>query len=611
MASKIRVLDELTINKIAAGEVIENPASVVKELVENSLDAGSTDIHIEISCGGRQLIRIVDNGCGMTKDDALLCLERYATSKIREVDDLSSLATMGFRGEALPSIASISKLTLLTAAEAGKDGTLVIAEGGRILKCCDAARAPGTTTEVKALFFNVPVRKKFQRSPTHDTAAVHKCVLMLALAYPAVHFTLIADQKPLLQAPTATSTLAVDQILQRSAAVLGREYLHESTSIQVVADDYQVQGLIGLPMHHRPNRSGQYLFINRRAVVSPLVSAAIRDGYGTALPNQRYPTFVLYLQLPGDHLDVNVHPQKREVRLRQEQQLRELLRKAVSGALQGESDVAASTPWPPTHQPWESLPVPASRPDYTRNQDLPLPKLPWDEIPGFSRLSEAPMPLIMRECPAEPPSQAPLFKPTAATPRVLTSLPGYLILDPSTCHGLGKGEQGLWIIDQRAAHCRLLYERLTHAAAQTAGETQPLLIPLTMHLSPSDHRVLLDALPELQRLGLEIDAFGPNTLRVQAIPVEFDGTNINDLLREMADELRSFQSQSLMEKERARRMAQRASRAALSRRSLLSRTEGDRLVEALLRCESAYLCPMGKPTITCLGPEALTKLFQR
>lgn len=603
MVSKIRVLDELTINKIAAGEVIENPASVVKELVENSLDAGSTDIHIEISCGGRQLIRIVDNGCGMTKDDALLCLERYATSKIREVDDLSSLATMGFRGEALPSIASISKVTILTATEAGKDGTLVIAEGGRILKCCEAARAPGTTLEVKALFFNVPVRRKFQRSPAHDTAAVHKCVIMLSLAYPAVDFTLVADQKLLLQAPKATATESVDQILQRSAAVLGREYLNESTSIQVVADGYQVLGLIGLPMNHRPNRSGQYLFINRRAVTSPLIASAIRDGYGTALPNQRFPTFVLHLQLPGDHVDVNVHPQKREVRLRQEQQLREVLRKAVSGALQGESDVAVSTPWPPTHQPWESLPTPASRPQYTQSQDLP-----WDNLPRFSHASEAPAPLIMRECPPEPPFQ---FTSTATTPRVLTSLPGYLILDPSTCHGLGKGEQGLWIVDQRAAHCRLLYERLTHASAKTVVETQSLLLPLTLHLAPPDHTILLDALPELQRLGLEIDAFGPTTLRVQAIPVEFDGANITELLREMADELRSFQSQTLMEKERAKRIVQRASRAALSRRSQLSRVEGDRLVEALLRCESAYLCPMGKPTFVCLGQEALTKLFQR
>ena len=339
MSSKIRVLPEDVINKIAAGEVIENPASVVKELVDNSIDAGADEIVVEISSGGRQLIRISDNGCGMIADDALLCLERHGTSKIRDIDDLFSLSTMGFRGEAVPSIASISKFTLMTCPKAEGDqpqmreGTMVIVEGGKILKACPAVRDPGTTIEVKSLFYNVPVRRKFQKSPAYDTGEILKIVSLLALANPSVKFQLISDQKMLLSTSLAKGKPFQEMFNERIISVLGADYLDDSLAVFNEKGEYRLEGVIGKPSHTRPNRTGQHLFLNQRPIWSTMISHAVREGYGTMLPTQRFPVFALHLTMPGDLVDVNVHPQKREVRLRHEQEIKQMVIGAVSQAL--------------------------------------------------------------------------------------------------------------------------------------------------------------------------------------------------------------------------------------------------------------------------------------
>ena len=303
MVSKIRVLSENSINKIAAGEVIENPASVVKELVENSLDAGATDICVEIKGGGRQLIRVTDNGSGMSADDALLCLERHATSKIRDVQDIHQITSLGFRGEAIPSIASISKFMLLTCLhEKSEEGTLVIVEGGNILKCAPAACSPGTTIEVKSLFFNVPVRKKFQKSPAYDTTEILKMLSLLALGHPDIKFQLISNQEILLNAPAPLSTSFDDQLGERINAVLGSEFFQGTCHAQGSKGDLELQGYIGLPACTRHNRTGQFLFINKRAVFSPLISYAVREGYGPSLSTNRHPLFVLHLNLSLIHI---------------------------------------------------------------------------------------------------------------------------------------------------------------------------------------------------------------------------------------------------------------------------------------------------------------------
>nr|MBA2726763.1 DNA mismatch repair endonuclease MutL [Parachlamydiaceae bacterium] len=338
MSSKIRVLSDDTINKIAAGEVIENPSSVVKELTENSIDAGATEITIEIREGGRQLIRISDNGCGMNGDDALLCLERHATSKLKAVDDIEALVTMGFRGEAMPSIASISKFTLLTrlseTAIEDQPGTMVIVDGGKIVKCCPVECSKGTTIEVKSIFFNVPVRRKFQKSPSYDAAEICRIVTLLALANPEIKFQLISNQETIISAPAFPKDSFQEALNERVQQILGNDFSRGLCPLTGMTGEYTLQGFLGLPASTKHNRTGQYLFINRRAVSSPLVSYAIREGYGTMLSTGRHPIYVLHLTMPGNLLDVNVHPQKREVRLRQEHVLKDLIIRSVSDSLQ-------------------------------------------------------------------------------------------------------------------------------------------------------------------------------------------------------------------------------------------------------------------------------------
>ena len=338
MPSKIRVLTENTINKIAAGEVIENPSSVVKELIENSLDAGASDICVEITGGGRQLIRVTDNGYGMNSDDAVLCLERHATSKIREVEDINDITTMGFRGEAIPSIAAISKFTLLTcpAPESGSDpkASMVIVDGGQLVKCCSAERSQGTTIEVKSLFFNVPVRRKFQKSPANDANEILKVMSILSLGNPNIKFKLISHHETLLVAPVSRAESFFDIMRERIALTLGNEFGGAMLPLEVESDDCSIRGFIGKPHYNRHNRTGQYLFINQRPVFSPLISSLIREGYGTTLGTHRHPVFVLHLTLPGSLIDVNVHPQKREVRLRQEEIIRRVVLQGVERALQ-------------------------------------------------------------------------------------------------------------------------------------------------------------------------------------------------------------------------------------------------------------------------------------
>jgi DNA mismatch repair protein MutL len=580
MTKRIRVLDDATINKIAAGEVIENPSSVVKELVENALDAGAHDIHIEIQCGGRQLIRVVDNGCGMARDDALLSLERYATSKIRQVEDLTDLLTMGFRGEALPSIAAISKLTLLTSIPGASEGTLILAEGGRLLRCCGAAREPGTTVEIKALFFNVPVRQKFQRSPAYDTTAIQKVVALQSLSHPEVRFTLISDQKSLLIAPAATSAGALDRLRQRVGAVLGADFVDSAMPFEVATDELKVCGLLSLPTTHRPNRGGQYLMINQRAVTSMLVSMAIRDGYGTALPVQRYPAFVLNLTVPGDLLDVNVHPQKSEVRLRNEQALRDFLRTGVSRALQREG--------PPAF----SINV-GSMPLFVGESTLP--PLPWELSVPSSAKEVAPEARLV---------------PKNSTPQVLVTLPGYVLLDPKTTQHLEADKPGLWILDQRTAHHRILYERLVVQEQSRLVEIEQLFIPMTLPLNDIERNAALEALPELQRLGFQIEPFGPSSLCLRAIPCEFRGIELKDLVLQLVQELRDYQSQGLIHAERCKNLAWKASQAALTRQRQLSLGEASQLVTELFRCENPYQCPHGHVTLTCLHSQRFAKLFQ-
>lgn len=592
MNAKIRVLSEDTINKIAAGEVIENSASVIKELVENSLDAGATDIHIEIKGGGRQLIRITDNGCGMGHDDALLCLERHATSKIREVQDIEDVGTLGFRGEAIPSIASISKFTLLTCPHTEEaTATMVIVEGGTIQKHCSAARSPGTTIEVKSLFYNVPVRRKFQKAPAHDTNEILKTVSGLALAHPTISFELVSDQESLLRARAPQDNTFLAGLSDRITAVLGREFIGQCAPVDHSREGLSIKGFVGLPTYSKPNRTGQHLFINGRAVVSPLVAFLVRDAYGTALPTNRHPVFVLHLNVPGDLVDVNVHPQKREVRLRQNDLLKQLILESVGKTLQGSAGFI-----PPPQPVLERVftPIPETNP------------LPWDEptitLEPLMREVE-PTPVIV-----EMPPQETLFVPTLTPPRVLLAVRGFILLDPASCRHLPdqvREAATLLVLDQRAAHHRVLFEQLRN---HKSAPSQPLLIPETLELTALEAACLREALPQIHAIGFDIDEFGQNTFLVRAIPAELEATDTTTVLCELVDQLRDYQSHSLPERDK--KLSSTASRFALTRKQQLTLMEAQHLVDRLFQCESPLQCPQGKPTIIGIGENQLAKQFQ-
>jgi DNA mismatch repair protein MutL len=552
---KIRVLDELTINKIAAGEVIENPASVVKELVENSIDAGSSEITIEIKGGGRQLIRITDNGCGMSFDDALLCLQPHATSKLHSIDDLHSLFTMGFRGEAIPSIAAISKFMLLTRPREEMEGALVRVEGGVIKTHAKSVCSPGTTVEVSSLFFNVPVRKKFQRSPTYDIHEIQKIVTKLCLANPHIRFQLISNEKPLLTTSFAPEGDFFQQLSDRIEAALGTDFFENLLPIDEEMKGVKLQGYIGFPAYTRPNRSEHYLFINRRAVVSPLISHAVKEGYGTALAANRYPVYVLHLTLATEGVDINVHPQKKEVRLQHDWELKEMILGSVQRALH--------------HQ------EPAI--------ELSLPAYPF---------TYEPFPEIQIE--KEPEQTEFLFeaqKEVYASPKVLSTLNRFILIK--------NPEDQLALIDQKAAQARIAYEQLLK---EEKREVQPLLIPYTFEVNALEANVIVENLALLQSMGFDVQEIGKNSFAIHALPANLEVNEVESLILEMVSELQNTQ-------EHKKKLAQIAARYASAK--VLSDFEAALLVKELMRCETTTHCPHGKPVMVSLNQEDLTNLFSK
>lgn len=624
MPQKIRVLDELTINQIAAGEVIENPASVVKELVDNSIDAGATEICVEIKGGGRQLIRITDNGCGMNADDALLCLERHATSKISNVDDIQSLFTMGFRGEAIPSIASISKFTLITAQnnidqEIGSvTGTMVIVDGGKVIQCCPAARSPGTTIEVHSLFFNVPVRKKFQKSPSVDVTEIQKMLSLLALANPYITFQLISDGKTLLKTSYNNRSELIEDLSDRIPEVLGKEFARALIPVDVTSPDFSLKGYVGVPTFNRNNRTGQHLFINRRPVYSQIISFAVKEGYGPSLAPNRYPVFVLHLDIPGDLVDVNVHPQKKEVRLRQEQQIREKITQAVEDALSANSGAFTSELMPsfaclevPTHYAVEE------KKEFIIDKPIETEKSWSDSYKSFDLPKKTPLnnsyKAIVQEEPSLFSNQTQEIKPVNAV-KIIGTIPRYIIIDANslsydaTSPIYNQTWGGLCLIDQKAAHSRVIYEKLIESQ-DTNKEIQPLLVPYVFEVTPLEGALLKENNDELKKLGIEIHQTSPNSYTLDALPAIFGNTDLSRFVSEILLCLNESKFEGFKEFER--KISYGASQAAISQKVRLNSEEAQKLVESLFSCKYPYQCPLNKSTMIYITPEELLKKFSR
>jgi DNA mismatch repair protein MutL len=612
----IRILTDRVANQIAAGEVIERPAAVIKELVENSLDAGATRIEVEFRHGGRSYMRVEDNGGGMTRDDALLSLERHATSKIVETADLDRLGTFGFRGEALPSIASVARFELQTRRGDATAGTEVAVNGGKLLHVRECGLAPGTRITVTHLFNAVPARRTFLKSDSTESAHIIQAVRLYALACPQTAFTLIEDGRILFQSPVCP-TLA-----ERVAEIFGRQLAGELLAVETAEEGIRLTGLIGRPGVSRTARHEMITFVNRRPVDSRTLNYALIESYATLLPKGRYPVAVLFLDLDPAAVDVNVHPAKREVRFRSEGQVRGFVIRAVLQKLRETGHAAPVAP--------AAADAEARQAEWLRASSFPA-STPGAGAPIAPAVSGAPpssavAPIILPAAGATPaqPSSAP-FSVFRAPPAVIvasTASPFALPRQPAlsgwrflgTAHGdyaLFESPAGVVVVDRRAAHERVWFERLQAQFVRGELASQRLLFAIPVELDAIGGALLLDRLDWLAKHDLEVGEFGRNFFRIEAVPAWLEPEVAEDFLRDVLGLIRDGRldekNPRLAEEELARLAAQKAVRLPES----TNETDALALVARLFACTQPHTSPAGRPTHFELSRGELARRFQR
>ncbi len=577
---KIRVLSDILASQVAAGEVVERPASVVKELVENSIDAGAGEIRVDVDRGGAALIRVSDDGCGMSREDALLSLERHATSKLRTAGDLAAIRTLGFRGEAVPSIASVSRFRMITREAAAVAGTEIVVEGGKLQDVREAGCAPGTVIEAKALFFNMPARRKFMRAETTESAHVEHQLRLHALAAPGIRFRLRRDDREVFDLPPVAK--AVDRVRQ----LLGPELSRELIALPVThGNGITVEGFVLPAAHARKGRRHQFVFLNGRPVEDAVISRALAEGFRGALSDGMFPAAWLWLDLEPALVDVNVHPAKREVRFHRPLDVRDAILEAVLAGLKPRVSTPPPAPAPP--QPPQPSP-----PWVTRTQPVlafPTAAPPVAPAPEPAPSTEPPTPVVV---PPEPEGTR-----KAAAFRIMGLLHQRWVVMESA--------DGLVLFDPKAAHERITYEELLRQHAGTLA-TQGLLVPVLLELDPRDLDLVLRERLALADAGIEVEAFGGNTLQVRCLPAcltvpdprEFLGALMDELLHDPAPGARfAF--------ERMARLLAKRTAALITPR--LAETET--LLARLFDCELPYCTPDGRPTLSELGLREVERRF--
>ena len=599
---KVRILSDRVANQIAAGEVIERPAAVVKELVENALDAGATRIEVEFRHGGRSLMSVEDNGHGMARDDALLALERHATSKIQEADDLDRLASYGFRGEAMPSIASVSRFLLQTR-EAGSDtGTEILVNGGKFVHVRECGRPVGTRIEVTHLFNSVPARRKFLKTDQTEAAHIVQCVRLYALACPHTAFTLVEDGRVIFRSPEC-STLA-----DRIGEIFGRQIAEAVVPLEAVEPGLRLSGLIGRPGVGRATRHEMIVFVNARPVESRTLNYALIESYHESLPKGRYPLAFVFFECDPAAVDVNVHPAKREVRFRSEPQVRGFVIRAVLQRLRELSGPAAGLT--ETRPPPVDFRAPAAAAGWAA-----LPALSRADLGTLSATSATPRG-PERPSPASVPLSAPTPIPSASG---RPPPAGIVPLAPSWRYvGLAHGNYvlfetaaGLVLLDRRAAHERIWFERLREQFAAGAVPSQRLLLPLPLELDAIATALLLDRRKFLHAHGFEVAEFGRNFFRIEAVPAWMEAADTEPFLRDLLGAFRDGRMPDgdveLARDELARLAAAKAVRLAATA------TEGElrTLVGQLFATRTPLTSPAGRPTYIELNHGELARRFQK
>jgi len=587
----IRRLPEATINRIAAGEVIERPASVVKELVENALDAGARRIEVAIRGGGRTLVSVADDGCGMGPDELALAVERHATSKLPD-DDLLRIATLGFRGEALPSIGAVARLTLTSRPAGAAEAWTMTVEGGAKRGPAPAAGLQGTRVEVRDLFYATPARLKFLKSERAEVERARDAVEALAMAHPGVAFTVAVDDKPPLRLPAAHGDL-FDARNARLADVLGRAFVDNALAVDVPRGGIRLVGLIGLPTFSRATAQAQHLFVNGRPVKDRQLLGAVRAAYQDVLARDRHPVLALFLEVPPDEVDVNVHPAKAEVRFRDASLVRSLVVGGLRATLEQAGVRTATT-------------VASAALERAHPGAWPVTDAPSWRPPGVAEtaaLYQAPLaPDLARP-------SAPAVAPAASEPS--THPLGAARAQLHDTYIVAQTPEGLVIVDQHAAHERLVYERMKAALAARGVARQALLIPEVVELGEAAAARLAERAPELAELGLVVEAFGPGAVMVREVPALLGQTDVQGLVRDLADELAEMDTTLGLRERLAEICSTLACHGSVRAGRRLTQPEMDALLRAMEVTPNAGQCNHGRPTYVALRLADIEKLFGR
>ena len=648
---KIHVLSERVANQIAAGEVVERPASVVKELLENALDAGSTRIRIHVEAGGKKVIQITDNGCGMVRDDAMLAFERHATSKIKNTEDLLSVATLGFRGEALPSIASVARLHLETRAAEESAGTVIEINGGKMIRVEEAGLPLGTSITVRDLFFNTPARKKFLKAESTELSHIASLVTHYALAHPEKHFELHSATNALLVAPPVAGhrervyqvfgqetldqliPLAAVQPLERMGLPQPPPWRRdpEEDAEKLEPGEVRLHGFVSKPEIQKLNRNSIFIFVNGRLIRDRLIQHALTDAYRNILPPTVFPVVLLFLEMPTAEVDVNVHPSKTEVRFRQHSVIHDFVRDSAREALMkarpvpqflseinaqpraGQALTPGARGGDGTNAPWRDLAEPVAGGFALQAQAVPPTTAHLEFEGGIAveanaavALARAPEITIPDHGCAPPIEQEPHTPPTLESLRTLRPV-GQI----RNSFILAVNEDGLWIIDQHVAHERVLFEKILRQRAAERVESQRLLMPLVLELTPAQQAIFGEIAEELAHNGFEAEPFGTRSVAVKVAPAGVDASQVEHMLSEIFEQLSREDQAINLEAVRARIAASIACHAAIKVNMPLEQNKMEWLLAELAKTQHPMSCPHGRPIVLRYSMQDIQKAFKR
>ncbi len=611
--NKIKLLPEKVINQIAAGEVVERPSSVIKELIENSLDAKATWVEVEVQEGGRKLLKVSDDGEGMSQEDAKLAVLKHATSKVYTVDDLSQLNTFGFRGEALSSIASVSHFELSTRPQGAFSGTLIKIKGGDAAKITETGRPEGTTIAISNLFFNTPARLKFMKKESTEENHIVSVVTNYALAFPQVSFKLTVDGKEALR-------VSASDFGGRVSAIFGKDLYKNLLPMDLSLNNIHVSGMVSAPTVTKPTRENMLFFVNRRWIANPSLGYAIMSAFHTLLPTRRFPVAVVFIEVPENEVDVNVHPTKKEVKFSRDREVFDVVVKAVRGALMASS---GSLQPPAPVEPlsglgaYESARLASSASNAQESQSSwTAPTTPLNLYDKIAQNWPV-QPLT----PGSPHSTAledfNLAKGSGLQARRIdANTPLYNFSQLFNTFIVFQSDSEMFIADQHTVHERLNYERLMKGVREKSLEVQPLLVPATVEVSTKEAQVLKNSLDILMELGMEVAPFGGNTFLVRSVPADLAGKNMVTLMKDLLDDLMAQDASGVKSANRLDQLRERTATFMSCRSAVMA---GDRLneeqmkgmVDQMRQANLPFTCPHGRPTILSIPLSELYRRFDR